>query len=97
MSMRFQIEEGTRTAHGAARYCDEARGKVARLLEQAEGAGREATAEALREVLRLIVAAGIRAEQSAGAAINVGAFFGHEAEPEPLRFAADIARPGGLS
>lgn len=96
MQIRESIERAQSDALEAVTLTNEARSIVAELMEQAETAGRRQTAARLRELLSVVIAAGIRAETGTGHTQNAVEWLGGEVEESPLLFSQYIARPGGL-
>ena len=93
--IRRTLEAARADASEAAAYCDHTRDELVRLLEQAEGRGH--TRAKIKELLRHVIAAGIKAEIATGHTQIAVEWFGGEVQPEPIRFAADIARPAVTS
>ncbi len=94
-TIREALEGARRDATEAAEYLDHTRGELVRLIEQA--GARERTATTLRKLLAHVIAAGIKVEQASGGALVGIEYLGGQVDPEPLRFAGDIARPAVTS
>ncbi|GAF85030.1 unnamed protein product [marine sediment metagenome] len=90
-AMREALEAAQSSAAEAVGYLDHTRDELVRLLDQAQE--RDHTRTKIEELLRHVIAAGIKTEAANGHAQAGIEWLGGRVEPEPLRFAGDIARP----